>query len=99
MAGLLDLRHAFRLSDEAVVARWIENPCHQHFTGEVFFRHRLPINPSSLTRRRALIGEEGVERLLTQTIRAGQKSGTIDEDSAERVALDTTMMEKAIAYP
>jgi IS5 family transposase len=26
VAGLLDLRHAFRLSDEAVVARWVENP-------------------------------------------------------------------------
>lgn len=32
VAGLLYLQHAFRLSDEAVVARWIENPYHQHFT-------------------------------------------------------------------
>ena len=50
VAGLLYLQHACRLSGEAVVARWIENPYHQHFTGEVFFQHKLPIAPSSLTR-------------------------------------------------
>jgi transposase, IS5 family len=26
VAGLLYLQHAFRLSDDAVVARWVENP-------------------------------------------------------------------------
>lgn len=48
VAGLLYLQHDYRLSDEAVVARWVENPYYQHFTGEVFFQHRLPIDPSSL---------------------------------------------------
>ena len=99
VAGLLCLQHAFRLSDEAVVARWVENPYYQHFTGEIFFQHELPIDPSSLTRWRGRIGEEGVEWLLTQTIRAGQKSGAIDGDSIKRVAVDTTVMEKAIAHP
>lgn len=37
--------------------------------------------------------------LLTQTIEAGRKSGAIDESSVKRVAVDTTVMEKAIAYP
>jgi IS5 family transposase len=99
VAGLLYLQHAYRLSDEAVVARWVENPYYQHFTGETFFQHRPPIDPSSLTRWRGRIGEEGVEWLLTQTIRAGQKSGVIDENSVKRVAVDTTVMEKNIAYP
>ena len=27
VAGLLYLQHAYRLSDEAVVARWVETPC------------------------------------------------------------------------
>jgi IS5 family transposase len=40
-----------------------------------------------------------VEWLLTQTIQAGQKSGAIGEDSARRVAVDTTVMEKTIAHP
>lgn len=99
VAGLLYLQHAFRLSDEAVVARWVENPYYQHFTGEVFFQHRLPIDPSSLTRWRKRIGEEGVEWLLTQSIAAGRTSGAIDEDSVKRVAVDTTVMEKNIAHP
>lgn len=99
VAGLLYLQHAFRLSDEAVVARWVENPYYQHFTGEVFFQHRPPVDPSSLTRWRKRIGEEGVEWLLTQTIQAGCKSGAIDEGSLKRVAVDTTVMEKTIAHP
>lgn len=99
VAGLLYLQHAYRLSDEAVVARWVENPYYQHLTGEAFFQHKRPIDPSSLTRWRGRMGEEGVEWLLTQTIRAAQKSGAIDEDSVKRVAVDTTVMEKAIAHP
>ncbi|MCF7701865.1 transposase [Loktanella sp. M215] len=52
VAGLLSLQHAYRLSDDAVVARWVENPYDQHFTGETFFQHRLPVDPSCLTRWR-----------------------------------------------
>lgn len=99
VAGFLYLQHAYLLSHEAVVARWVENPCYQHLTGEVLFQHKLPIDPSSLTRWRGRIGEEGVEWLLTQTIRAGQKSSAIDEDSVRRVAVDTSVSEKNIAYP
>ena len=99
VAGLLYLQHAFRLSDETVVARWVENPYYQHFTGETFFQHRPPIDPSSLTRWRQRIGEEGVEWMLTQTILAGQKAGALDAGSLKRVAVDTTVMEKNIAHP
>jgi IS5 family transposase len=77
VAGLFYLQHAFGLSDEAVVARWAENPYWQHFCGETFFQHRLPIDPSSMTRWRNRIGEEGVEWLLTETIKAGQRAGTV----------------------
>ena len=93
------LQHAFKLSDEAIVARWIENPYFQHFTGETFFQHRPPIDPSSLTRWRKRIGEEGVEWLLTKTIEAGQASGAVTDKSLKRVAVDTTVMEKTIAHP
>jgi transposase, IS5 family len=99
VAGLLYLQHAFRLSDDAVVARWVENPYHQHFTGETFFQHRPPIDASSLSRWRGRIGEEGVEWLLTKTIEAGQAAGALTDKSLERVAVDTTVMEKNIAHP
>src|SRR6056297_1977128 len=99
VAGLLYLQHTYRLSDEAVVARWVENPYYQHFCGETFFQHRPPIDPSCLTRWRQRIGEEGAEWLLTKTIEAGREAGVISERSVEAVIVDTTVMEKAIAHP
>jgi len=99
VAGLLYLQHAYALSDEDVVARWVENPYFQHVCGETFFQHRRPIDPSSLTNWRKRIGEEGVEWLLTKTIEAGIEAGIIDKRSAEQVIVDTTVMEKNIAHP
>ena len=99
VAGLMYLQHAHGLSDEAVVARWVENPYFQHFTGETFFRHRPPIHPSSLSRWRGRIGEEGVEWLLTKTIEAGRASGAVTPRGLSQIAVDTTVMEKAIAHP
>ncbi len=99
VAGLLYLQHAFRLSDEAVVARWVENPYYQHFTGETFFQHRPPIDPTSLTRWRKRIGEAGVEGMLAKTIEAGRRSGAVEDASLDEVAVDTTVMEKNIAHP
>ncbi len=77
VAGLMYLQHLHGLSDEAVVARWVENPYFQHFTGETFFQHQPPIHPSSLSRWRDRIGDEGAEWLLTKTIEAARASGVI----------------------
>ena len=99
VAGLLYLQHVYGLSDEAVVARWVENPYYQHLCGETFFQHSPPIDTSSLTRWRGRTGEEGVEWLLTKTIEAGREAGVIHERSAEAVIVDTTVMEKAVAHP
>ena len=59
MAALLYLKHVYALSDEDVVDRWVENPYWQHFSGERYFRHELPCDPSSLVRGRKRIGEAG----------------------------------------
>ena len=99
VAGLMYLQHAHGLSDEAVLARWVENPYFQHFTGETVFQHRPPIHPSSLSRWRGRIGEEGVEWLLTKTIEAGRACGAVTSRSLSEIAVDTTVMEKAIAHP
>ena len=40
IAGLLYLQHAFDLSDEEVVATWVENPYWQVFTGETYLADR-----------------------------------------------------------
>ena len=99
VAGLMYLQHAYSLSDEAVLARWVENPYFQHFTGETFFRHRAPIHPSSLSRWRGRIGEEGVEWLLSKTIEAAKASGAVSQRSLAEIAVDTTVMQKAISHP
>jgi len=99
VAGLMYLQHLHGLSDEAVVDRWVENPYFQHFTGEMFFQHRAPIHPSSLSRWRDRIGDEGAEWLLTKTIEAGCASGVVKDESLSQVSIDTTVMEKNIAYP
>jgi IS5 family transposase len=45
MVALHYLKYQHNLSDEAVVARWTENPYWQHFSGRQFFEHEMPIDP------------------------------------------------------
>jgi len=45
MVGLHYLKHTYHLTDEEVVAHWAENLCWQHFCGETYFQHLLPIDP------------------------------------------------------
>ncbi len=99
MAALLYLKHVYALSDEDVVERWCENPYWQHFSGERYFRHELPCDPSSLVRWRQRVGEEGCEWLLSHTIEAARNAGVIKRRSLDSVVLDTTVQPKAIAHP
>lgn len=99
VAGLLYLQHAYDCSDEAAVNTWVENPYWQHFTGESWFQTEAPIDPSSLTRWRKRIGEEGVETMLMVTIDAARQIGLLRQTSVDRVIVDTTVMPKAIAHP
>lgn len=45
MVGMLLLKNIYNLSDEGVVARWMENPYMQYFTGEKVFQKRAGIEP------------------------------------------------------
>ena len=99
IAGLLYLQHTFALSDEALLWTWVENPYWQHFCGEIHFQHEPPIDPSSLTRWRKRLGEAGVERLLSASIDAARRGKVVKEKSFDKVIVDTTVMEKAIAFP
>src|SRR5471032_3006769 len=99
IAGLLYLQHTFALSDEDVVWGWVENPYWQLFCGETWFQHRPPIDPSSLTRWRKRIGEAGLEWMLTQTIKAAESAQVVKRQSFQKVIVDSTVQEKAIAHP
>jgi len=99
IAGLHYLKHMHKLSDEQVVQRWVENPYYQYFCGETFFQHEMPIHPTSMTRWRKRIGEEGCKQLLGETIEAARRAGAVDDKSIQRVNVDTTVQEKAVAFP
>ena len=99
MAGLHYLKHAFGLSDEVVVKSWVENPYWQYFCGEEYFQHRLPIDPSQMTRFRTRLGANGCEKLLQLRISAGLQARAVKPSSFKQVTVDTTVQEKAIAFP
>lgn len=99
MVGLLYLKHAFDESDESVVARWVENPYWQFFCGCAYMQHELPIDPSSLSRWRKRVGAERLEKLLEATIHTALAMKAIRPQEFEKVNVDTTVQEKAIAFP
>ena len=99
LVGLHYLKHLFALSDEEVVLRWVENPYWQYFCGEEYFQHRLPLDGSQMTRFRQRIGAGGCELMLQQTVRAGIATQTVNERTFARVTVDTTVQEKAVAFP
>ena len=99
IAGLHYLKHTYRLSDEQVVQRWAENPYWQYFCGESYFQHELPLNPSSLTRWRQRLGDQGLGLLLGATIDAAIESKSVKRRDLKRITVDTTVQEKAIAFP
>ncbi|AAW76271.1 IS1478 transposase [Xanthomonas oryzae pv. oryzae KACC 10331] len=99
MASLLDLKHAYKFSDEELVERWAENVVWQHFSGMAFYEPRLPCDATQVGRFRAAIGEAGVEELLKATIDTAVSSKAIVPAEFERLIVDTTVQEKAIAHP
>ena len=99
MVGLHYLKHTFNESDETVVARWVENPYWQYFCGEEYFRHTLPIDPSQMTRFRERVGDAGCEFMLKLTVKAGLETRTLSNASFAVVNVDTTVQDKAIAFP
>jgi transposase, IS5 family len=99
MVGLLYLKHAYNESDESVCERWAQDVYFQFFCGEEYFQPRLPCDPTNLVRFRQALGEAGVEELLAATIAAAVQMKAIRPLELERVIVDTTVQEKAIAYP
>ena len=99
VAGLMILKHMHSLSDEALCARWLENPYYQFFCGEAAFRHDLPFERSSLTRWRQRLGEDQLAALMQESLAVAHKTGALATKDLERVAVDTTVQPKAVAHP
>jgi IS5 family transposase len=99
MVGLHYLKHVHDLSDEEVVARWVENPYWQFFCGFEFFQHEVPLDASTMTRWRKRIGPTGLEEMLKASVGVALDTGVAKPSSLERVSVDTTVQPKAIAHP
>ncbi|WP_226858740.1 IS5 family transposase [Diaphorobacter aerolatus] len=99
MISLLYLKHAFNESDEAVVARWADTPRWQFFSGCAYYEDRPPCDATTLVKFRRLLGEEGVEELLAQTIRVAVQLKLVSPQQLSQVIVDSTVQSKAIAHP
>lgn len=99
MIALLYLKHAFNESDEGVVERWAETPTWQFFSGLHYYEHRQPCDATTLVKFRRLLGDEGVEELLAQTINVAVGLELIKPQELQRVIVDSTVQPKAIAHP
>lgn len=99
MASLQYLKNAFNLSDEELVQRWSENVVWQFFSGMTYYEPRLPCDPTQIGRFRRSLGEEGLEQLLKATIETAVEIKAIKPAELERVIVDTTVQEKAMAHP
>lgn len=94
MVGLLLLKQIENLSDERVVAVWVQNPYHQAFCGMECFQWDWPCDPTDLVYFRKRIGEAGMEKIFQVSV------ALHGEASLEReVVIDTTVQEKNITFP
>ena len=99
LAGLLYLKHAYNESDESVCAKWAENPYWQYFCGEDYFEPRQPCDPTKLVHFRHWLEAAGAEHLLASTISTAVEINAIKPKEFETVIVDSTVQEKAIAFP
>ncbi|RCJ33108.1 transposase [Nostoc minutum NIES-26] len=99
LVGLHYLKALYDESDESVVEKWLENPYWQYFCGEQTFQHELPCHPTSLVKWRQRVGAEGVEKLLKGLLKTAFQQQALKPSEIEKVNVDTTVQEKAIAFP
>lgn len=99
LVGLHILKYTYKLSDEEVCRRWVENPYYQYFCGELYFRHDLKMERSSMTHFRNRVGSESLDKLLQESLGVAYSVGALDLKSLEKVAVDTTVQEKSVTYP
>lgn len=88
------MKNMFNQSDESVVARWIENPYWQYFTGEQYFQNVQPFDPSEFVHFRKRMGQEGMEKIMSYTIKIHHGAKVEKE-----VQIDSTVQPKNITFP
>ena len=67
--------------------------------GEEYFQHEFSVDPSLMTKWRSRIKSESLETLFAETIQTGLKTKALMRPSLQRINVDTTVQEKAVAFP
>ena len=94
MVSFLLLKQLYNVGDETLPEMWESNPYMQYFSGEVFFQHKFPCDPSKLSQFRTMIGEGGVNKIFQYSVQLHGK------DAKEKVVLsDTTVQENNTTFP
>ena len=99
LVGLHYLKHTYDESDESLIEKWVENPYWQYFCGYEYFQHEAPCHPTLLVKWRQRVKAAGVEKLLQEILSTAVRSGALAVKDLARVNVDTTVQEKAIAFP
>lgn len=94
MVSCLLLKRLYNLGDETLAKEWVMNPYMQYFSGESYFRHKFPFDPSDLVHFRKRIGEEGIATIFSYTV---ELHGT--QAKSKQLLSDTTVQENNITYP
>ena len=95
MVGCLLLKHLYNLGDETLASAWIMNPYMQHFCGRVFFEHQFPCDPSNFVHFRKRIGEKGIEKIFSYSVRMHDAK----TKTSNFVLSDTTVQENNTTFP
>jgi len=95
MVGCLLLKHLYNLGDETLASAWIMNPYMQHFCGRVFFEHQFPCDPSNFVHFRKRIGEKGIEKIFSYSVRMHDAKTS----TSNFVLSDTTVQENNTTFP
>lgn len=95
MVGCLLLKHLYNLGDETLEKAWIMNPYMQYFCGRVFFEHKFPCDPSNFVHFRKRIGEKGIEKIFSYSVRMHDAK----TNTSNFVLSDTTVQENNTTFP
>jgi len=96
MVGCMLLKHLYNLGDERLPEYWVRDVYFQYFCGCVFFEHKFPFDPSDFVHFRNRIGEEGMEKIFSYSVKIHGKKV---EKESKLVLSDTTVQQNNTTFP